>query len=120
MSVIQFISAFGLGAIVSALIQGWMTHRAYVARRDFEEKKEAYTGYLDALHASEIRKTEEAALSVGHWANRVQLVGSKRVIDCCERIRSTNPLKDHAHPDRPEAFSALKDAMRKDLGVAGL
>lgn len=60
-------TAFGLRAVVSAFIQSWLAHRPYLAKRDFEEKKESYLGFLDALHRSEIDGTSEAALFVGHW-----------------------------------------------------
>lgn len=115
---IQFLSAFGLGAIVTALIQAWLSHRAYVGQRNFQEKKESYVGFLDALHQSEVERTEAASLRVGHWQNRIELVGSKEVVAACHAIRDTNPTQAGAHPDRPAALHRLKEAMRSDLGVA--
>jgi hypothetical protein len=52
MSIIQFLSAFGLGAIVTAFVQAWFSNRAYISKRNFDEKKESYVGFLDALHQS--------------------------------------------------------------------
>src|ERR1700733_11195618 len=118
MSLLQFISAFGLGAIVTALVQAWFSNRAYIAKRDFEEKKESYIGFLDALHRSEVKGTPEAAHEVGHWENRIALVGSPTVIDACTKIRESNPTDHGVHPMRPSALRELKAAMRKDLGVA--
>lgn len=117
MSVIQFFSAFGLGAIVTALVQAWLSNRAYRLKRNFDERKECYIGSLDALHRSEVTRTPEAALLVGHWQNRIELVGSPEVITACERIRQTNPNCGAVHPDRPKAMRNLKSAMREDLGV---
>lgn len=117
MDTIQFLTAFGLGAIVSAVVQAWLSHRAYVRQRNFEEKKESYTGFLDALRQSEVEKTPAAALLVGHWQNRIELVGPRKVRDACLRIRETNPIGGDTHPDRPEVFHQLKEAMREDLGV---
>jgi hypothetical protein len=117
MNIIQFLSAFGLGAIVAAVVQAWLSHRSYVSKRNFEEKKETYIGFLDALHQSEVERTEEAALNVGHWQNRIQLVGSRNVIEGCERIRETNPISGSVHPERPKVLRDLKEAMRRDLGV---
>jgi hypothetical protein len=51
---IQFLSAFGLGAIVTALVQAWLSNVAYRRQRDFQETKESYVGFLDALHQSEV------------------------------------------------------------------
>ena len=118
MTVVQFITAFGLGAIITALIQAWLTQRADISKRNFQEKKECYIGFLDAMHKSELQRTEEAALDVGHWQNRIELVGSKGVITACIRIKETNPIQNNVHPDRPQVMRDLKDEMRKDLGVS--
>ena len=117
MSIIQFLSAFGLGAIVNALVQAWLSQRANIAKRNFEEKKESYVGFLEAMHRSEIEKSEEAALHVGHWQARIELVGSNEVINACIKITETNPTSKGIHPERPQAIRELRNAMRRDLGV---
>ena len=117
MSIIQFLSAFGLGAVVAAFVQAWLSNRAYISKRNFDEKKESYIGFLDALHQSEVERTEKSALNVGHWQNRIELVGSQIVIAACSRIKETNPISNAVHPERPQALRDLKEAMRKDLGV---
>ena len=117
MDFVQFLSAFGLGAVATAIIQSWLSNRSYIRQRAFAEKKESYIGFLDALHQSEIEQTKIAALNVGHWQNRIELVGSRDVIAACHRIRETNPTPDGAHPDRPAALQRLKDKMRADLSV---
>ena len=68
------------------------------------------------MHDSEIQRCEKSALHVGHWQNRIELVGSKPVIQAGIRIRETNP-DGGVHPDRPQVMKELKDAMRKDLKV---
>ena len=118
MSIIQFISAFGLGALVTALVQAWLSQRADIAKRNFQEKKESYIGFLEAMHRSEIERSENAALHVGHWQARIELVGSPEVIKACIKITETNPTSTGIHPERPQAIKNLRDAMRKDLGVA--
>ena len=118
MDTLQFLSAFGLGAIVTALVQAWLSNVAARRQRAFQEKKESYVGYLDAMHHSEVEQSAEAALRVGHWQNRIELVGSKAVIAACQQVMATNPVGDGAHPDRPAAMHELKAAMRADIGVA--
>lgn len=117
MDILSLLSAFGLGAIVAALVQSWLSHRSEINRRDFQEKKESYVGFLDALHKSEMQRSPEAASYAGHWRNRIELVGSQPVIDACLRIEATNPIGGHTHPERPKALDDLKGAMRKDLGL---
>ena|ERR1700722_2970254 len=117
MSIIQFLSAFGLGAIVTALVQAWLSNVAYISKRNFQEKRESYIGFLDAMFQSEVEKTEKSSLNVGHWQNRIELVGSHSVINACARIKETNPISGAVHPERPQAMRDLKEAMRRDLGV---
>jgi hypothetical protein len=118
MNIISLISAFGLGAIVTSLIQAWLSDRARISNRNFQEKRESYPGFLEALRRSQVEGTEESAVNVGHWASRIDLVGSKAVIRACARISETNPTQDGIHPERPDAMRDLKEAMRQDLGVA--
>jgi hypothetical protein len=112
--ILAFISAFGLGAIV----QTYISQRADTKKRNFQEKKESYFGFLEAMHRSEIERSEEAALYVGHWQARIELVGSTDVIKACSKITETNPTPTGVHPERPQAIKQLRDAIRKDLGVA--
>ncbi len=63
---LALITAFGLGSIVTAFVQARLTKKSYLENRNFQEKKEAYVGYLKDLHRQEIEKTEESALFVGH------------------------------------------------------
>jgi hypothetical protein len=116
-SIIEFLSAFGLGAIVTTLIQAYLSNLAYVSKRNFDEKKESFVGFLDAMHRSEIERSDEAAKNVGHWQNRIELVGSQAVVRCCIAMTETNPTKGVVHPNRPRVLIELKEAKRKDLGV---
>jgi hypothetical protein len=64
--VIGLCGAFGLGSVVTAGVNYWFTVKKEKDNRRFEERKEAYIGFLDAMNNSEIEKTEEAAINVGH------------------------------------------------------
>ncbi|MCA0449899.1 MAG: hypothetical protein LCH62_09025 [Proteobacteria bacterium] len=118
----SIISAAGLGGIVgglaTSLLQSWLSRRAAFDERRFREKKDAYLNFLQALHRSEIERTSEAALNVGHCRNVCDLVASQAVRRAIEKIFETNPLSDgSSHPQRPKTQEALKSAMRADLGI---
>ena len=49
--ILSLITAFGLGSIVTALIQSWLAQRAMKGERSFREKQAAYVGLLEAYHA---------------------------------------------------------------------
>lgn len=116
MEVLDFITATGLGVIIATVIQFLWTERLATKQRNFQEKKEAYSGFLNACHRSEIEQTDEAAKYVGHWSNICEIVGSAEVRNCLVEHMKTNPINGEVHPDRPDVMKKLKQAMRKDLG----
>ena len=121
MDVLQLLSAAGIGGIVGSLlttfVQAWLANKSRIADRNFQEKKEAYVGFLEALHRSEIEHTPEASLRAGHWQNRCELVAPEPVRALIRRIIETNPRDGKTHPDRPQVIGSLKAATRNDLGV---
>lgn len=118
MNFISLLTAFGLGSIVTAFVQAWFTKKSYLENRNFQEKKEAYVGFLKAAYRQEVEKTQESALFVGHMNNVCELVGSKEVIRLLQKFKETNPVNNKPHPNRPEITANLKNAMRKDLGIS--
>jgi hypothetical protein len=119
---IQILSAAGVGGVIGSLIttlvQALLASRAANRTRNFQEKKEAYIGFLEALHRSDVERTRETSMNAGHWKNRCDLVASPNVRAVIERIFETNPnSRGNAHPDRPKVIEDLRKAMRLDLGV---
>lgn len=121
MEIFQFLSVAGLGGVIGSLVttllQAWILKNSAMTARNFQEKKEAYVCFLEALHRSQIEKTPEAAERAGHWQNRCELVAPQKVRALIARIFETNPVRGVPHPDRPKVISDLKSAMRSDLGV---
>ena len=111
MTIIEFLSAFGLGAIVTALIQAYLSHRSYISQRNFQEKKEAYTGLLDSFRLVLIKHNAENAKNVGYWQMRCNLVGSSEV------NRTLKEIIEADKTTQPEKLEHLQNAMRKDLKV---
>jgi hypothetical protein len=121
MEVAQLLSAAGFGGIVGSLlttiVQAWLAGKQVTSNRNFSEKKDAYLGFLEAAHRSEIQQTLEASMNWGYWRNRCELVASPEVILLLQKVEDTNPIDGNSHPHRPHIIRQLKDAMRKDLGV---
>jgi K+ transporter len=113
---IKLISAGGIGAIVATIIKSWLEGRAAMKEKTFQEKKNAYVGFLKSIHDSEVKRTEEAALYAGHWIDICDLVGSRNVQNALQAYMRTNPVNGVAHPERAQVMKKLKDAMRQDLG----
>lgn len=113
MNAIEFLSAFGLGAIITALIQSWLSHRSYVAKRNFQEKKECYIGLLEAYHKAAVEKTDAAAKNFAYWQMSCELVAPKSTREAIQEIVDTNGNFD----GRMIAQEKLKAGLRKDLNV---
>ncbi len=110
---ISLLTAFGLGSIVTALIQSWLSQRAAIADRKFAEKQSAYIGLLEAYYRAAVEGTDEAGKAFAYWQMRCELVGSAKVRDAISRIVETNEDRKGRH----EADLDLKLAMRQDLGI---
>jgi hypothetical protein len=121
MDIIQLFSVAGFGGVIGSLltsfVQSWLSHKSYLANRNFQEKKEAYAGFLETGYESETQQTLESVMRWTYWMTRCKLVGSAEVIKLIERVEDTNPVDGRMHPDRSLVFAELMKAMRKDLGV---
>jgi hypothetical protein len=111
---IPLLTAFGLGSIVTALVQSWTTRRAHIADRSFDERKAAYIGLLEAYEDAAVGYSDAAAKRFAYWQVRCDLVAPKAVRDAAARIVATNDDPT----GRNAATNALIEAMRADLGVA--
>lgn len=108
------VGALGLGSLATVLIQ-WLLARSDKRRSlRFQERKDAYVGLWQAMHRSEIEGTEEAALHVGHWVARCELVAPHSVRSAVNTLVDTPP----GSTERRAAVQNVLKVMRKDLGVS--
>jgi hypothetical protein len=110
---IPLLTAFGLGSIVTALIQAWLGQRSKEDERRFQEKQKAYVGLLEAYHRAAVEGTDETSKAFAYWQMRCELVGPEPVRDAIRRIVETN--EDRV--GREKADRDLKEAMRADLRI---
>ncbi len=119
MEIIQLISAAGIGGIVGSLlttvVQSWLADQSYLTNRNFQEKKEAYVGFLKAGHLNEIEQSHASSMEWAYWKARCELVASPKVIELVNKMEETNPIDGQIHPDRLQVWTNLKEAMREDL-----
>ena len=110
---ISLLTAFGLGSIVTAFIQSWLSKKAKTDERRFREKQIAYMGLLEAYHQAALAKMDDAAKQFAHWQMRCALVAPKEVRDCIQQLLET----ERNTMARTNAQTAMEAAMRKDLGI---
>lgn len=107
------LTAFGLGSIVTALVQAWLSRKTHIEERNFREKQAAYIGLLDAYHRAAVDGTDEAAKLFALWQMRCELVAPKAVRRAISRVVETNNDRE----GRNVAHEDLKTAMRADLRI---
>jgi hypothetical protein len=110
---ISLLTAFGLGSIVTALVQAWLSRKYSLDERNFQERKSAYIGLLEAYHRAAVEGTDAAAKSFALWQMRCELVAPAPVRNAIAQIVATNEDRD----GRNIAHENLKIAMRADLKV---
>ncbi|WP_417492831.1 hypothetical protein [Maricaulis sp.] len=113
MDIIALITAFGLGSVVSALVQTYLSRRSKVHDRNFEERKQAYIGLLQAYHRAAVENSPDAGKEFAYWQMRCELVSPASVRQAIEAIVETNDSRE----ERIVAHDRLKAALREDLGV---
>ncbi len=113
MTFIPLLTAFGLGSIVTAIVQAWLSRRTQRDERGFKEKQAAYVGLLEAYHRAAVEGTDQSSKAFAYWQMRCELVAPHAVRDAIRRIVETNDNK----PERMRADHDLKTAMRTDLRI---
>lgn len=113
MDILPLLTAFGLGSIVTAVVQSWLSQRSNRDDRRFREKQAAYVGLLEAYHRAAVEGTDEAGKLFAYWQMRCELVAPKPVRDAIWRIVETNDDR----VGREKAHDDMKTAMRADLGI---
>jgi hypothetical protein len=111
--VLPLLTAFGLGSVVSAVVQAWLAQLGRVSGRSFDERKAAYIGLLEAYHRAAVERTDAAAKNFALWQMRCELVAPRPVREAIAEIVATNDSPDK----RNSAHEKLKAALRADLGV---
>lgn len=109
--IVPLLTAFGLGSIVTALIQSWLAQRSKRDDRRFQEKQTAYIGLLEAYHRAAVEGTDETSKAFAYWQMRCELVAPSPVRDAIRCIVETNDDR----PARMKADHDMKEEMRADL-----
>lgn len=110
---LALLTAFGVGSVVSAGVQSWLDSRKDEHRKRFAERREAYTGLLDAYHGVARENSPESRLNFGYWELRCKLVASEKVVRAIQDFASAFPGGE----DRKKAEELLLEVMRTDLDI---
>ena len=111
---ITIVGALGVGSLATVITQWFLTRSDSRRELRFQERKDAYVGLWQAMHRSEIEGTDEAALHVGHWVARCELVAPPSVRLTVNSLVETKP----GSLERRVAVDNAPRVIRSDLGVS--
>ncbi len=112
---IEFLSAFGLGALITAVFQAFFNIYHNKKILSFQEKKEAYVGLLEAYHKVAVQNSLEAAKNFAYWQMRCELISNAKVRKSIQNVIDT----ESGSSERGAALESLKKFIREDLGIEG-
>ena len=111
---LEYLSSFGLGAVVVTLVQTLLNLYHEKRTRAFNEKKEAFVGLLDAYRQVAIKNTDQERKKFDYWQIRCELVSNTKIRQAIQSLKDTNPNT----VERFEAHETLTRLLRKDLGIS--
>jgi hypothetical protein len=108
-NVLGVFGGLGLGSIFTLFIKEYFDSKKNIAKRMFEEKRDAYVSYLNIAARSQTMNPQEAIWARTAAIERIRLCGSPEVIRALNIVTSLPP-------DSPrDAVDDLVRAMRFDL-----
>ncbi len=110
--ILPLIAGLGIGSLLKSVADYFMTRRAGIRDRWYQEKREAYLGLLNSLHEAAVKPSNARSKAYVLWQTRCELFGSKEVARYAQEIIDTN---DGPRTAREAAFRNLLDTMRIDL-----
>jgi hypothetical protein len=109
---LPLIAGLGLGSVIKSIADHFMSRRASEHDRWYQEKREAYTGLLNALHDAAVKPSDANAKAFALWQTRCELFGSPEVAKFAQQIVDTN---EGPRAARDAAYRGLIEAMKTDL-----
>ncbi len=109
---LALLGGLGLGSLLKSVVDHFISRRAIMKDRLYQEKREAYVGLLGAIHKAAIEPSDEHSKDYGLWQARCQLFGSADVSRYAQAILDTN---DVPLAKRDAAFRGLLASMKEDL-----
>jgi hypothetical protein len=106
--------AFGVGAIIKTILDTILSSKKDRSALQYQEKREAYLGLLDALHKAAMSPSDENSKTFALWQTRVSIFGSEEASKAVQGIIDTN---DGPREIRHIHFDNLLRAIKKDLSV---
>jgi hypothetical protein len=105
------LGGLGIGSVLATIANHFMSRRASVNDRWYQEKREAYLGLLNALEPG-----GDDARGYRLWNARCALFGSSEVLKYAKEVDETPYSADaERNAARKAAFQNMLGAMRDDL-----
>lgn len=110
--ILPLLAGLGIGSLLKSIADHFMTRRASGYDRQYQEKREAYLGFLNAIHEAAVHPSDQSSKGYALWQTRCELFGSNKVSKFAQEMVDTNSAP---RATRDAAFRNLIEAMRADL-----
>lgn len=108
---IALLGIFGLGSVVTSIVQ-WKIKRADERNElRFREKREAYLGLIEAYRDVALNNSQKSKMDYAYWRLRCQLVGTDAVNRKIEKFSMSEPRSEEMRISEQD----LIDELRNDL-----
>lgn len=109
MDISSLLGGIGIGSLLTVLLKEYFDNKKTLAKRKFEEKREAYINYLNVAALSQTMPPKEGLWARTAAIERIKLCGSEDVVKLLDIVSNTTPNSSRKPVDE------LIKAMRKDL-----
>jgi len=109
MEISTLVGGLGIGGVLATFVRSYLDNRQMLAKRIFEEKRDAYISYLNISNASQTMPKDEALWARTAAIERIHLCGSPDVVRLLDIVSNTPPNSPR------DTINQLIHAMRADL-----
>lgn len=110
-SILAIFGGLGIGSLLTAVVNHFLSKKKDAAEKLYQEKKEAYIGMTRALYDAEIEPGPKNEKMFGYHLNIAKMFSSSDVIVSAQKVIESAP----GSQNRKTALDEFYEAMRKDL-----
>ena len=110
---LTLIGGFGIGTIVTTIVQHFLKRKSYKDDRIYQERKEVFIGILQTIEDLQNNFSKEKSSRLGYWIARSKLVATNSVNKELAILVQTKAVSQ----ERDTSMENLLLLMKKDLGL---
>lgn len=106
-----FVGGLGVGTLINSYAKNAIEEKRTRRERLYQEKRDAYIGLLEAIHAAAVEPSEKASKNYALWQTKCLIFGSQKVASLATLFADGVP----GTHERNEVFEILLLEIKKDI-----